>query len=204
MLVYHIVHVFDDKCWKCEENIKLAFIETIPFVLREVGDEGLELIKDKKYATVKKVYRRTLGREVWGNVCPNCEAYQGNWFLFSKWADAYYTNQTKIVDAIQQEVQKERCQLCGRKVARLVTHRINYETPETVDICQQCHTRICKGSRFWDFQIGECPLCGRVPAKLVTHHINYDPPETIDICQQCHIKIHKRQGFLDYKEAEGS
>lgn len=88
--------------------------------------------------------------------------------------------------------------------ARLVTHRINYETPETVDICQQCYTRIRKGSRFWDFQIGECPLCGRVPAKLVTHHINYDPPETIDICQQCHIKIHKRNGFLDYKEVEGS
>ena len=100
MTVRHTVYVFDEECWKCGEKMKLAFIESDPYVIREIGDEGLDLIKDKPYANIKKVYSETLERRVWGNVCPECDAYQGNSFLFSKFADAYGGGKTKIVDVI--------------------------------------------------------------------------------------------------------
>ena len=101
MTVHHTVYVFDDECWKCKQKIKLAFIETEPYVIREIGDEGLELIKDKPYANIKKVYSKTLEREVWGNICPKCDAYQGNWYLFSKFAEADYCGEAKKVDVME-------------------------------------------------------------------------------------------------------
>jgi len=155
LIVRHIVYVFEDRCWRCGENISLAYVERVPDDEREIGDEGLEVIEGKPYANVQKVYSKTLERDVWGNICPECGAYQGNFFLFTKWASAKYEGTAKVMDVIEQFTKGKKCPLCGKEVEELVIHHINYEPPETIEICRSCHIKIHRREGFLDYKRAE-------------------------------------------------
>jgi rRNA maturation protein Nop10 len=38
-------------------------------------------LKDQEYCHVRRVFSDTQQKEVWGNICPSCGAYQGNYFM---------------------------------------------------------------------------------------------------------------------------
>ena len=85
---------WNTECWKCERET--------PVVWPEEGhlnsDVGEKLAKAGEYP-VQKVYSKTQGREVWGNICEHCDSYQGN----------HYIEQ----EALEQNPPLVECNVCG-------------------------------------------------------------------------------------------
>lgn len=70
------VYEWETECWKCGEQTSVIWPKNADLD-SEVGEELAELEDN----AVERVYSNSLSREVWGNVCEACDAYQGNHFL---------------------------------------------------------------------------------------------------------------------------
>lgn len=67
---------WDTECWKCGEETPVVWPKNTS-LNSEVGEQLAEL---DEY-NVERTYSNSLGKEVWGNICVECGAYQGNNFI---------------------------------------------------------------------------------------------------------------------------
>ena len=130
------VYRFQDNCWKCGHEFDFIWVE----------HTGLEHVVGKAYATnIKRTLSKTQEAFVVANVCPKCEALQGNFYIFPKFANAAYQNRAEVIDVIEFSEEApswDICPLCNRQTHGLVTHHVSYDPPDTIEICNSCHTRI--------------------------------------------------------------
>jgi len=69
-------------CWSCHKETPLVSYDFAAGYDYHLGDiEKLDKVLMKKYGFVKRVFSKTLGKEVMANTCVNCGALQGNWFV---------------------------------------------------------------------------------------------------------------------------
>ncbi len=62
-------------CWQCGEQTPVVWPRG------DHLDTPLGDILANYETPVERVYSNTLGKKVWGNVCQNCDSYQGNHFI---------------------------------------------------------------------------------------------------------------------------
>lgn len=139
------VYAFPSACWKCKTQITCLWVE----------DGNFEIVAGKPYAkNIKKVFSRVWG-EVYGNICPNCGAYQGNFYVFENYAEAYYNGLAKQIaqEKVEGEEEVYFCDICGKELERhdVHVHHISYNPPETIELCRSCHIKIHKRKGFLDY-----------------------------------------------------
>ena len=77
------IYKWKSKCWKCSKEItKVSYFFASKYSSHTIGSvQKLDEILAKKYPFIQKVFSKTMGKEVIGNICVHCNAYQGNWFI---------------------------------------------------------------------------------------------------------------------------
>lgn len=71
---------FETDCWKCESRIVVVYP-------RQADGSGGQWeivggsLTDKDYCNVKQTHSKTQGKDVYGNICEECGAYQGNHYI---------------------------------------------------------------------------------------------------------------------------
>lgn len=86
---------WDTECWKCGKETLVVWPED-----GHLDSDLGETLAETDGRPVERVYSKTQGREVWGNVCGHCGAYQGN----------HYVEQ----EAIEQDPPLVECEVCGQ------------------------------------------------------------------------------------------
>ena len=82
------------ECWKCGSGTPVVWPKC-GYLNSNIGD----LLSEAGEHSVERVYSKRQGREVWGNVCEHCSAYQGN----------YYVEQ----EALELDPPLVECNVCG-------------------------------------------------------------------------------------------
>lgn len=70
------VYRWETDCWKCGADTPVVWPQE-----GALDSELGELLAKYPDYNVQKVFSKSLGKEVWGNVCEACDAYQGNHFI---------------------------------------------------------------------------------------------------------------------------
>lgn len=186
---------FKTSCWKCDEPLSVVY----PYGLGGFGGgtwkpAGKQLV-DKSYCNVEQTYSKTQGRQVYGNICSECDAYQGNHFIHEAVFDTVAAYQSwdrareeyEIVDVIDIPYP---CEDCGRELTAKTSPQV----------CEKCrHQREVDSLEGVAVDLEYCEVCNGIlhPEHRAQHHTSYHPEETMLVCDTCHAKIHHRDGFHD-------
>jgi len=121
---------FKFKCYSCSKKMDAAWPEDLDLEIEEIG----EYLGHKQYCIVKRVFSRAMNQEVWGNVCPSCNAYQGNQFIRVACMDVRYNpgNPPEYGRIIESPDIQLTCGRCGRKTDDLQIMCSNYI------LCPEC------------------------------------------------------------------
>jgi NMD protein affecting ribosome stability and mRNA decay len=100
---------FKVDCYNCGEKIDVVWPQ----------DHDMNLfgyyLKDQEYCHVKRVFSNSLGREVWGNICPSCGQYQGNTFIRIAWLNIIMSGAVTLDDRIIESPNiSPACTECGK------------------------------------------------------------------------------------------
>lgn len=87
---------WDTECWKCGDGTPVVWPED-----GHLNSDLGEKLANSDENNVERVYSKTQDREVWGNVCEHCNAYQGNHYMEK--------------EAIQQDPPLVECNVCGEE-----------------------------------------------------------------------------------------
>ena len=83
--------------------------------------------------------------KVYGNVCVNCGAYQGNWFVWKESLEIAYES-SKIAEKRKLKIiltEQERLErVFPEEILKLEKHHISYNPEETIFVCRSYHLRI--------------------------------------------------------------
>jgi succinate dehydrogenase/fumarate reductase-like Fe-S protein len=194
--------VWSRKCWKCGKDIKVAINTTgwsfNPFDLLSASSKAekiFEILK-KMGVNMKLKFSKTIGKSYIGNVCPYCDALQGNWFLNDELSYHIYVPENdfkllvfkdnNLIDEFSnfEEFEKkywkafllreirclEECEICGRYITFSPQTFEDFlkKYPESKEILEKF---------------------GKIEKRIV-HHISYNPEMIVNICSSCHAKIH--------------
>ena len=85
---------WDTECWKCGRDTPVVWPED-----GTLNDDDIGGAVASGQNNVERVYSKTQGREVYGNVCEHCDAYQGNFYIDS--------------EAVEQDPPLVECENCG-------------------------------------------------------------------------------------------
>ncbi|KAB1193475.1 hypothetical protein GJR96_08465 [Haloferax sp. MBLA0076] len=186
---------YDTDCWKCSTQIQVVYPRGLGGFGGGTWELAGEKLVDKEYCNVEKTFSRTQGLEVFGNVCTNCTAYQGNHFIhehvfdtvaaFQSWDRA--REEYEVVDVVEVSYP---CVDCGEE--------LTYKREQQV--CDAClHQREIEASLGDSVDLEYCEVCEGIlhPEHRANHHTSYNPEETMLVCDTCHAKIHHKQGFRD-------
>ena len=98
-----------------------------------------------------KCYSKSLGKEVYGNICIHCGAYQGNGYVSSEF-HKLLTHSKKVEErriyklhlhASEAVREALACfETKTKKLKTLVLHHISYNPEITIPVCPICHNRI--------------------------------------------------------------
>ena len=72
---------FETSCWKCDSEISVVYPRQVDGGRRGKWEIAGESLTDKDYCNVEQTHSKTQGRDVYGNLCTDCGAYQGNHFI---------------------------------------------------------------------------------------------------------------------------
>ena len=73
-----------------------------------------EVYSSKFRGTLSPTYSNTMQKHVIGNLCPHCEAYQGNWFVRD---DGLMGNAYELLDHIAGSIELTiNCMFCGNEL----------------------------------------------------------------------------------------
>ena len=171
------------QCWKCGNDTPVVFCR---FVGRGFVGCGAHYDPDKcmereeqimrrlsrKFPFIRRTYSKSQGKEVWGNLCILCGAYQGNFFLshdyFEIIAEECYqfSDEDEWMEYLWSELGKE----CKEFIRREIEHN-----PKVLKIIND------------------------PTVKIVRHHISYHPEKTIPVCLRCHALIHHTDKYPHLK-----
>jgi competence CoiA-like predicted nuclease len=90
------VYQFQIQCWKCNKQIDVVW-EGVLRGTSYIDSSPPEL--SPKYPYLKEVYSKTMEKNVIGNTCPYCRAYQGNFFMRSTFLSYLYEKNKKVIDS---------------------------------------------------------------------------------------------------------
>lgn len=94
------IYKWDMPCWKCEKDtprVSYSFCYKFNYSIGNVKKIDERLLEE--YSFVKKVFSKTRGEEVIGNICIHCGALQGNWFIMEELSEIVYEiNMENIID----------------------------------------------------------------------------------------------------------
>lgn len=185
----------DYQCYRCDAPMEVVYPNGVGGFAGDWVEVGPELT-DKEYCNVEKTHSKTQGRDVYGNICENCGAYQGNHFVYEavfsgvaavqSW-DAQDIPGIEVVDVIEISWP---CKECGRELTE------KKEPP----ICGECAFELeVESSLGESTELQFCPICDGIvpPGNWADHHTSYERDETISVCNVCHAKIHHKDGFRD-------
>jgi len=136
------------KCWKCGKETPVVW--TPHSVVGEFSidpDSFKELPKriSEIYPFFKLTYSKTMEENVYGNLCVNCGAYQGNWFVREESLEIAY-EPNKIAEKRKLKIiltEQERLERAfPEEVLKLEKHHISYDPEKTIFVCRNCHLRI--------------------------------------------------------------
>jgi phage FluMu protein Com len=122
------------KCYNCKEIIDVTWPEEVDLDL--VGQH----LTTKSYAHISKVFSKTQNQAVWGNVCPLCDAYQGNFVIGDEFLNVqYFPGESpyygRLVESIDVEIP---CGECGKLSDESIVAYSN------LVVCPQCFEKIQK------------------------------------------------------------
>lgn len=83
---------FPTECHKCETDISVVYPRGVGGPHGGTWEAVGETLADQPYCNVEKTYSEVQDQPVWGNICTECGAYQGNYHV--------YTAATERADAI--------------------------------------------------------------------------------------------------------
>ena len=194
--IYH----YKNKCYRCGKEIDVYYPEEIAYA-HGIGN-------------VKETYSKTKGEKTKGNVCPYCNAYQGNWFVWENFLEV--CNDSDIGKSCVWVDVNRKCSQCNNPID------YEMEEDESTDIVNffegywghKCLS--CMNDEDVESLVGllqgmrRCEICDRlivddpeyfpnitldyttiVRSKTNEHHISYEKNETLFVCSECHMKIHK-------------
>jgi len=69
---------FETSCWKCDGEISVVYPRQVGGGCGSNWEIAGESLTDKDYCNVEQTHSKTQGRDVYGNLCTDCGAYQGN------------------------------------------------------------------------------------------------------------------------------
>ena len=86
------IHKWSKKCWKCQEETPIVSYFLTVDSSYNIGDiEKLDKVLMQRYPFVKKIFSKTMGKEVIANTCIHCGSLQGNWFVMEDLFDIVYS-----------------------------------------------------------------------------------------------------------------
>ena len=162
------------QCWRCGKETPVVWCRYVgegfvcdgPYYDLDKCMERKEQIMrhlSRKFPFIKRTYSKSQGREVIGNLCIHCGAYQGNFFLSRDYyeiivEESYqFSDLGKYMEYLWSELGEE----CKEFIRRRVEH-----SPKVLKIIYN------------------------PSVKIVCHHISYYPEKTIPVCIRCHNRIH--------------
>lgn len=191
---------FEMDCWQCETTFSVVYPRGLGGFGGGTWEKAGPQLAEKPYCDVKQTYSKTQGRKVYGNVCPRCDAYCGNHFVYEavfsdvagyqSWERA--REEYHVVDVIDIE---HDCRECGRELTTL----------RDPPVCEEC-----RREEAFERALGTktdlefCEVCDGVlhPEHRANHHTSHEPEETISVCDTCHAKVHHKPGFHDELEPD--
>jgi uncharacterized protein (UPF0212 family) len=207
--IYH----YKSKCWSCKKEIDFYYPESLA----------------SKYSlgTIKEAYSKTQGRITIRNICPHCNSYQENCFVWKQFLDI--CNDSNLRDSCIWVEGNLKCKECGEDI----DYVIDMEKPSDIidffsgywgDKCLSCMNEERVESLVKKlYKMSRCAVCDRlifddqdfydsitfgdtsiIRSKLNKHHINYEKNEIIIVCSECHTKIHNsnKKKYKDYRPVD--
>jgi hypothetical protein len=198
---YELWAVWDSKCWMCNNRITVA-MDTAGWSFNPLpcdsvrNEDTIKTLSNKFGIKIELRYSKMASREYMANVCPFCDAIQGDFFINDEIIDFIYDppeqfklvlmHQGKIVDILS-------------SLEEFESKYWEFYLNNYLESLKQCH--ICKcyisdtPELIEEYRKNEKakPILkeyGEI-RKLVRHHISYKDNITIDICSVCHAKVHR-------------
>jgi|GEM_PF-2355062 len=134
-------------CYKCNEDTPVVWTQDInydenTFSIDPYSFQDLQNRISQKYPFFKIVEKKTQGTKSFGNVCINCDAYQGDWFVWKELLEIYIeeANDMLHVEKITIELtDEERFKHAYTKLHKKLTNRtIDKVKNEKILICKDC------------------------------------------------------------------
>ena len=99
---------FETDCYDCDSTIQVVYPRKVDGSGKQWDLVG-EQLTDKDYCNIQHTYSKTRDKHIYGNICPECGAYQGNHFIheivfsdvaaFQSWERA--RDRYEVVDVIE-------------------------------------------------------------------------------------------------------
>ncbi|OYT59552.1 hypothetical protein B6U81_05945, partial [Thermoplasmatales archaeon ex4484_30] len=143
------VWMWHKKCYKCGKETPVVWTSPNTIVGEfNVDPNSFEELPKKIsdiYPFFKLTYSNTMKENIYGNVCINCGAYQGNWFVLEESLEIAYETR-KIVEKRKLKItlsEQERLERAfPEEILSLERHHISYEPEEIIFVCRNCHLKI--------------------------------------------------------------
>ena len=150
-------------CWKCHEETPVVTYDFALGYNYHIGEIGkIDQMLMKMYPFVKRVFSKTMEEEVTANICVNCGALQGNWFIMEDLIKMKVEEEdmAELVDTILPinleiediPIEKEDLKPFRQKLSLAHVHHIdgdreNNDLHNLVLLCRTCHVKTHSESR---------------------------------------------------------
>ena len=154
--VYILVLKWYRKCWRCGKETPVLWAEYVYYDKKKLKIAYSSFLKETVYKRLERLYfdffgrcySSSLGKEVYGNQCVYCGAYQGNGYVSNECCRILKYHPERIV-----ERRKYSCRLTldeaimrGNYVIKMrgdfVLHHLSYNPEKIICVCRRCHALI--------------------------------------------------------------
>ena len=142
--------VWNSRCWNCKRVTPVAYTSPDATVdeFFNVDPNSFEELPRKiseKYPFFKRVYSKTRGEWIYGNVCAHCGAYLGDWFVADEMLEIAYSPEKikeKTVVKVRLTEEERFDHIYPQEVTKMEKHHLSYSPEKTILVCCKCHRRI--------------------------------------------------------------
>jgi len=203
---YQLWAIWETHCWHCGQKIKVAAeINTEGFnpsnfmdgaMWSKSEDDKIESTLKALGANRKLKFSKTINDSYLANVCPYCDALQGDWFVQDEVVDQLCSPDESFKILLFKDSILIDTLPSVEKFKQKYWKMFLYENLSFLKKCKVCGCYITDDPSIFEEYLKKYPESNEILApygkikKEIIHHLNYAKNITISVCDFCHAKIH--------------